>query len=171
MSTAVRCRAQEHSLCISGMAGDRLPAGTTMTEYTPVHAIRSRGLFLDLTGLDLFGTEGFSALHRVAAGCARTGRAWSLVPDAAVSRSLRIGDATAAVAEAVRTDSDDVPAPETYAEPSACFGPDAVPLHNQLYGGALRMTRNPTDAEDVLHQTMVKESVRFRSFHPRRHHD
>jgi hypothetical protein len=80
-------------------------------------------------------------------------------------------DAIAAVAEAVRTDSDDVPAPETYAELSACFGPDAVPLRNQLYRGALRMTRNPTDAEDVLHQTMVKASVRFGSFHPRRHHD
>ena len=63
-----------------------------MTEYTLGHATRSRGLILDLSGLDFSKTEGFSALHRAAVGCARTGRAWSLVPGAAVSRLLRIGD-------------------------------------------------------------------------------
>jgi DNA-binding transcriptional LysR family regulator len=63
-----------------------------MTEYTLGHAIRSRGLILDLSGLDFSKTEGFSAPHRAAVGCARTGRAWSLVPGAAVSPLLRIGD-------------------------------------------------------------------------------
>ena len=35
---------------------------------------------------------------------------------------------------------------------------------DQLYGGALRMTRNPADAEDLLQETMVKAYAGFRSF-------
>src|SRR6201982_1566467 len=41
---------------------------------------------------------------------------------------------------------------------------DAFPLLNQLYGGALRMTRNPADAEDLLQETMVRAYAGFRSF-------
>ena len=43
----------------------------TLTEYTLGHLMRCRGLILDLRGLDFFGTEGFSALHRVSVCCAR----------------------------------------------------------------------------------------------------
>jgi anti-anti-sigma regulatory factor len=49
-------------------------------------------LILDLRGLDFFGAMGFSALHKVSAGCARAGIGWALVPGAAVSRVLRICD-------------------------------------------------------------------------------
>ena len=42
----------------------------TLTEYTLRHLMRCRGLILDLHGLDFFGTEGFSALHRVSVCCA-----------------------------------------------------------------------------------------------------
>uniref|UniRef100_UPI002481EDE1 sigma factor n=1 Tax=Mycolicibacterium palauense TaxID=2034511 RepID=UPI002481EDE1 len=45
------------------------------------------------------------------------------------------------------------PAPE---DELARFERDAIPLLDQLYGGALRMTRNPADAEDLLQETMVK---------------
>jgi RNA polymerase sigma-70 factor (ECF subfamily) len=44
------------------------------------------------------------------------------------------------------------------------FERDAIPLLDQLYGGALRMTRNPADAEDLLQETMVKAYAGFRSF-------
>ncbi len=65
------------------------------------------------------------------------------------------------------TGSDNVeptPVQETDAELTARFERDAIPLLDQLYGGALRMTRNPADAEDLLQETMVKAYAGFRSF-------
>lgn len=56
------------------------------------------------------------------------------------------------------------PREETDAELTARFERDAIPLLDQLYGGALRMTRNPADAEDLLQETMVKAYAGFRSF-------
>jgi RNA polymerase sigma-70 factor (ECF subfamily) len=53
---------------------------------------------------------------------------------------------------------------ETDAQLTARFERDAIPLLDQLYGGALRMTRNPADAEDLLQETMVKAYAGFRSF-------
>ena len=64
----------------------------TLTEYTLGHLMRCRGLILDLRDLDFFGTEGFSALHRVSVCCARAGIGWAVVSGEAVSRMLRIGD-------------------------------------------------------------------------------
>ncbi len=64
--------------------------------------------------------------------------------------------ASAATPEETREESD--------AELTARFERDAIPLLDQLYGGALRMTRNPADAEDLLQETMVKAYAGFRSF-------
>jgi anti-anti-sigma factor len=64
----------------------------TLTEYTLGHLTGCRGLILDLRGLDFFGTEGFSALHRVSVCCARAGIGWAVVSGEAVSRVLRIVD-------------------------------------------------------------------------------
>ena len=64
----------------------------TLTKYTLGHLTRCRGLILDLRDLDFFGTEGFSALHRVSVCCARAGIGWAVVSGEAVSRMLRIGD-------------------------------------------------------------------------------
>lgn len=36
------------------------------------------------------------------------------------------------------------------------FEEEALPLLDQLYGGALRMTRNPADAEDLVQETYLK---------------
>ena len=58
----------------------------------------------------------------------------------------------------------DVAREETDAELTARFERDAIPLMDQLYGGAMRMTRNPADAEDLLQETMVKAYAGFRSF-------
>ena len=41
------------------------------------------------------------------------------------------------------------------------FQRDALPLLDSLYGAALRMTRNPADAEDLVQETYLKE---YRSF-------
>ncbi|AKN17916.1 RNA polymerase subunit sigma [Mycobacterium haemophilum DSM 44634] len=56
------------------------------------------------------------------------------------------------------------PPEETDEELTARFEREAIPLLDQLYGGALRMTRNPADAEDLLQETMVKAYSGFRSF-------
>jgi anti-anti-sigma factor len=65
---------------------------STLTDYAIVNAALCRGLILDLNGLKFFGTEGFSALHRVSVRCAHGGIGWVVVPGAAVSRLLRICD-------------------------------------------------------------------------------
>lgn len=53
---------------------------------------------------------------------------------------------------------------ETEAEQTARFERDALPLLDQLYGAALRMTRNPADAEDLVQETMVKAYAGFGTF-------
>jgi RNA polymerase sigma-70 factor (ECF subfamily) len=39
-----------------------------------------------------------------------------------------------------------------------------MPLIDQLYGAALRMTRNPADAEDLVQETFLKAYAAFGSF-------
>ncbi|MDR2280197.1 MAG: sigma-70 family RNA polymerase sigma factor [Gordonia sp. (in: high G+C Gram-positive bacteria)] len=53
---------------------------------------------------------------------------------------------------------------QTQAELTERFERDALPLLDQLYGGALRMTRNPADAEDLVQETYVKAFSAFSSF-------
>ncbi|HET7689417.1 MAG TPA: sigma-70 family RNA polymerase sigma factor [Nocardioidaceae bacterium] len=54
------------------------------------------------------------------------------------------------------------PAVETDAERAARFESDALPYLDQLYSAAMRMTRNPQDAEDLVQETFAKA---FGSFH------
>ncbi len=53
---------------------------------------------------------------------------------------------------------------ETEQERAARFERDAMPLLDQLYGAALRMTRNPADAEDLVQETFLKAYSAFRTF-------
>ena len=55
----------------------------------------------------------------------------------------------------------DVQPVELTADERARFQTDALPLLDSLYGGALRMTRNPADAEDLVQETMLRA---YRSF-------
>ena len=48
----------------------------------------------------------------------------------------------------------------------ARFERDVVPQLSQLYPAALRMTRNPTDAEDLVQETSVKAYAAFHQFRP-----
>jgi len=52
----------------------------------------SNRVFVDLRGLDFFGTAGFSALHRINVVCSSAGVQWVLVAGSAVYRILRICD-------------------------------------------------------------------------------
>ncbi len=55
---------------------------------------------------------------------------------------------------------------ETDDERDARFERDAMPYLNQLYGAALRMTRNPADAEDLVQDTYVRAYSAFGQFTP-----
>jgi RNA polymerase sigma-70 factor (ECF subfamily) len=44
------------------------------------------------------------------------------------------------------------------------FTDQAMPLLDQLYAAALRMTRNPADAEDLVQETYLKAFAAFKSF-------
>jgi anti-anti-sigma regulatory factor len=76
----------------SAVGGIDVSNADTLTEYTRGHLMGCRGLILDLCGLDFFGTEGFSALHRASVCCTHAGIGWTVVPGEAVFRVLQIGD-------------------------------------------------------------------------------
>jgi RNA polymerase sigma-70 factor (ECF subfamily) len=53
---------------------------------------------------------------------------------------------------------------ETVEERTARFERDALPFTDQLYSAALRMTRNPADAEDLVQEAYVKAFAAFHQF-------
>jgi RNA polymerase sigma-70 factor, ECF subfamily len=74
------------------------------------------------------------------------------------------------------TDTPDVQAPddiseldvatETDEERAARFERDALQYLDQLYSAAMRMTRNPADAEDLVQETFAKAFSSFHQFRP-----
>jgi len=46
------------------------------------------------------------------------------------------------------------------------FEAEALPFMDQLYAAAMRMTRNPSDAADLVQETYVKAFQAFRGFEP-----
>ncbi|AKT52698.1 hypothetical protein ADJ73_08955 [Arsenicicoccus sp. oral taxon 190] len=57
-------------------------------------------------------------------------------------------------------------ATETVAERQARFEAEALPFLDQLYSAALRMTRNPADAEDLVQETFAKGYGAFHQYKP-----
>lgn len=53
---------------------------------------------------------------------------------------------------------------ETAEERSARFERDALPYLDQLYSAAVRMARNPADAEDLVQETFIKAFASFHQF-------
>jgi RNA polymerase sigma-70 factor, ECF subfamily len=53
---------------------------------------------------------------------------------------------------------------ETLEQRDERFERDALPYLDQLYSAALRMTRNPADAEDLVQETFVKAYAAFHQF-------
>jgi RNA polymerase sigma-70 factor (ECF subfamily) len=69
--------------------------------------------------------------------------------------------------EVDRSDPDDVDvATESEAERSLRFERDAMQYLDQLYSAAMRMTRNPADAEDLVQETFAKAYAAFHQFRP-----
>ncbi|WP_148574669.1 sigma-70 family RNA polymerase sigma factor [Nocardioides caldifontis] len=54
--------------------------------------------------------------------------------------------------------------PETAEQRTLRFERDALPFLDQLYSAAMRMTRNPADAEDLVQETFAKAYASFHQF-------
>jgi len=63
-------------------------------------------------------------------------------------------------------DTGRAPAAETTQERVARFERDALQYLDQLYSAALRMTRNPSDAEDLVQETFTKAFASFHQYEP-----
>jgi RNA polymerase sigma-70 factor (ECF subfamily) len=61
------------------------------------------------------------------------------------------------------TPTPDTP-PVAISDPRELFEEQAIPFLDQLYGAALRMTRNPADAQDLVQETFVKAYAAFGQF-------
>ncbi|MEO6996912.1 MAG: sigma-70 family RNA polymerase sigma factor [Terracoccus sp.] len=57
-------------------------------------------------------------------------------------------------------------ATETVDDRRARFEREAMPLLDQLYSAALRTTRNPSDAEDLVQETFAKAYAAFHQYRP-----
>jgi RNA polymerase sigma-70 factor (ECF subfamily) len=63
-------------------------------------------------------------------------------------------------------DTNRAPATEDEAARAARFERDALQYLDQLYSAALRMTRNPADAEDLVQETFTKAYAAFHQYRP-----
>jgi RNA polymerase sigma-70 factor (ECF subfamily) len=63
-------------------------------------------------------------------------------------------------------DSRRAPPEETPEERQRRFVESAIPLLDTIYAGALRLTRNPADAEDLVQETFLRAYNAFHQFEP-----
>jgi RNA polymerase sigma-70 factor (ECF subfamily) len=76
-----------------------------------------------------------------------------------------VDEAVAGAAE-VGEDTDRAPEGEDPTSRAARFEADALQYLDQLYSAALRMTRNPADAEDLVQETFTKAFAAFHQYKP-----
>jgi len=69
-------------------------------------------------------------------------------------------------AERIVAQADDLKQAEQLPDRDARFERDVIPYMGQLYPAALRMTRNPSDAEDLVQETVAKAYAAFHQFKP-----
>ena len=68
--------------------------------------------------------------------------------------------------EEIPEDTERAPEGETNAARAERFERDALQYLDQLYSAALRMTRNPADAEDLVQETFAKAFAAFHQYKP-----
>jgi RNA polymerase sigma-70 factor, ECF subfamily len=71
-----------------------------------------------------------------------------------------------AMTESLTSDPEAVLDSETTEQRTARFERDALEFLDQLYSAAMRMTRNPADAEDLVQETYAKAFAAFHQFKP-----
>ncbi len=84
-------------------------------------------------------------------------------PGAAVRWETMTDDTAPTVDPAAPAEELDV-ATESHEDRAARFERDAMQYLDQLYSAAMRMTRNPTDAEDLVQETFAKAYASFHQF-------
>jgi RNA polymerase sigma-70 factor (ECF subfamily) len=100
------------------------------------------------------------------AGAPAIGRSAPSLADRLGSYVMTIPAADEALTAAEQNDAAHDAATESDAERALRFERDALVYLDQLYGAALRMTRNPSDAEDLVQDTYVKAFASFHQFTP-----
>lgn len=126
---------------------------------SPVRGRRAPGVDVRVTGVRT--TPRGTPARADALPGARRVLSWAMTPleqTQRVDTHAPLGTDLGAGGEQVVVDVDS----ETPDERSARFERDAMVHLDQLYGAALRMTRNPSDAEDLVQETYAKA---FGSFH------
>jgi anti-anti-sigma factor len=69
----------------------------TFASFALRNAGNTRSLVIDLTRLEFFGIEGFSALNTISARCAASNTGWAIATSPAVARVLRVCDSAGAM--------------------------------------------------------------------------
>jgi RNA polymerase sigma-70 factor (ECF subfamily) len=112
------------------------------------------------------GSESAGGALRVSSAGQSTGTAASLAPAApSPGKSRRRPASRERLREAPPNRGDArLTRPEKTDERRARFERDALPFVDQLYAAALRMTRNPADAEDLVQETYLKAFAAFHQF-------
>ncbi|MEE6282701.1 sigma-70 family RNA polymerase sigma factor [Georgenia sp. MJ170] len=82
------------------------------------------------------------------------------------ARSRVGGLGSGVMTETIGEDQDRAPVEESDAQRALRFEADALPFLDQLYGAAMRMTRNPADAEDLVQETFTKAYAAFHQYKP-----
>jgi RNA polymerase sigma-70 factor (ECF subfamily) len=85
-----------------------------------------------------------------------------LAPEASISEA-DVGRLELSLAAMTTTDEATTPEPEER-DVRELFEEQAIPFMDQLYAAAMRMTRNPADAADLVQETFVKAFAAFGQF-------
>ena len=90
-----------------------------------------------------------------------------MIPESGTSGSWDgRGSARRLGSKAMSDETGRAPATETPDERAARFERDALQYLDQLYSAALRMTRNPADAEDLVQEAFTKAFASFHQYQP-----
>ena len=81
-------------------------------------------------------------------------------------RTMTPADTPEPVTDVAADDATVDVATETPEDRAARFEREAMPLLDQMYSAALRTTRNPTDAEDLVQETYAKAFAAFHQYRP-----